>query len=192
MRRVCTLLALAMIAAAVPAMAGDEKAAAAAQDPMAMMMPGEHHGHMKKLAGNWDYTMKMWTEPGVAPMESTGKRSAEMMLGDRYLHEKYTGTMMGMPFEGHGTMGYDNVQKQYIGTWIDNMGTGIMMSTGSCDGKGTWTMKGDMADPTTGTMVPTRSVLKMVDENTFTMEMYVTGPDGKEMKMMEMTHKRAM
>jgi hypothetical protein len=178
--------------AAVPALAGDEKAAAAAQDPMAMIMPGEHHAHMKKLAGNWDYTMKMWAEPGVTPTESSGKRSAEMMLGDRYLHEKYTGTFMGMPFEGHGTMGYDNVQKKYVGTWIDNMGTGIMMSTGSCDGKGTWTMKGDMADPTTGTMVPTRSVLKMVDENTFTMEMYVTGPDGKEMKMMEMTHKRAM
>jgi len=192
MRRVCTLLTLAIIsAAAVPALAGDEKAApAAAQDPMAMIMPGEHHAHMKKLAGNWDYAMKMWTDPAGAPMETTGKRSAEMILGDRYLVEKYTGQFMGMPFEGHGTMGYDNVQKQYLGTWIDNMGTGIMMSTGTCDGKGTWTMTGEMADPTSGKMVPTRTVMKVADENTYVMEMYLAGPDGKEMKMMEMTHKR--
>jgi hypothetical protein len=191
MTRVCTLLLLAMLAA-VPALAGDEKAAAAAQDPMAMMMPGEHHAHLKKLAGNWDYTMKIWAEPGAEPMESTGKRSAEMILGDRYLQEKYTGTFMGMPFEGHGTTGYDNAQKEYVGTWLDNMGTGIMMSTGSCDGKGTWTMTGDMADPATGKMVPTRSVTKLVDDNTYIVEMYLKGPDGKEMKMMEMAHKRAM
>ncbi len=33
---------------------------------------------------------------------------------------------MGMPFEGMGIDGYDNLAKQYVSTWVDNMGTGIM------------------------------------------------------------------
>ena len=190
-RSVCTLLTLAMIAAfAITAFAGDEKPAAG-QDPMQLIMPGEHHAHMAKLAGNFDYTLKMWMDPAAPPTESTGKRTAELILGGRYLVEKYNGQFMGMPFEGQSIMAYDNVQKKYLGTWIDNMGTGIMFTSGSCDGKGTWTMSGDMADPATGKMVSTRSVTKIVDDNTFVMEMYAPGPDGKEVKAMEVTAKRA-
>jgi hypothetical protein len=41
-----------------------------------------------------------------------------------------------MPFEGRGTEAYDNITKQYVNTWIDNMGTGIMHSTGPCQDAG--------------------------------------------------------
>jgi hypothetical protein len=99
---------------------------------------------------------------------------------------------MGMPFEGRGTMAYDNLQKHYVSTWIDNMGTGIMIANGACDGKGTWNMSGESPDPMTGKMIKTRSVMKLVDDNTFVMEMYMPGADGKETKMMEITGKRAM
>jgi hypothetical protein len=141
---------------------------------------------MKKLAGNFDYTIKMWMDPSQPPSESTGKRSAELIMGGRYLIEKYTGSFMGMPFEGMGTMAYDNVQKKYLSTWIDNMGTGVMFGSGTCDAaSGTWTMVADMADPMTGKMVKTRSVTKLVDADHMSMEMYAPGMDGKEMKMME-------
>ena len=197
-RSVCTVLAVAMLAAAVAVFAADEKKPttdAAAQQAqmeamMAAVMPGEHHEHMKKLVGEFDYTIKMFM-PGGA-QEFTGHRSAKMIMGDRYLDETYTGNFMGMPFEGHGTMAYDNVQKKYLSTWIDNMGTGIMMASGTCDGTGTmWTMSGDMADPQSGKMVPERSVTKLVDADHMTMEMYGPGPDGKEMKMMEISATRS-
>jgi hypothetical protein len=194
---VCTLL-LVLAASAPAALAGDEKAAGQPQyDPaaaqaamMAAMQPGEHHEHMKKLLGTYNFTLKMWMDPSAPPTESTGKRTSEMLLGGRYLEEKYTGTFMGMPFEGIGLMGYDNVTKQYVGTWIDNMGTGIMTSHGQCDKSG-WTMVGESSDPMTGKTWTSRSVVKCIDDNTFTMEMYAPGPDGKEFKMMEMTCKRA-
>jgi hypothetical protein len=184
-------------ALAVAAFAGDEKKAAqqqpdaaAMQAMMAAMQPGEHHEHLKKLVGNYDYTIKMWMDPSAPPQESTGKRTAELLLGGRYLEEKFTGNFMGMPFEGVGLMGYDNVNKQYVGTWIDNMSTGIMSMHGTCD-KGTWNMTGESTDPMTGKKMTTRSVVKIVDDNTFTMEMFGPGPDGKEMRMMEMTCKKA-
>jgi hypothetical protein len=98
---------------------------------------------------------------------------------------------MGMPFEGIGWLGYDNASKEWVGSWVDNMGTGIMNSHGTCD-KNTWNMKGESTDPTTGKKWASHSTLKIVDANTFQMEMYGTGPDGKEMKMFEMTCKKAM
>lgn len=196
-KSVCTMLLLAA-ALATAAFAGDEKKAATTQgDPaaaqaamMAAMMPGEHHEHLKKLAGNHNYTMKMWMDPSAPPMESTGKRSAEMILGGRYLEEKYTGTFMGMAFEGLGVMGYDNLKKQYVGSWIDNMGTGIMDMHGTCS-SGSWTMIGEGMDPATGKEMTTRSVIQIVDDNTFTMTMFGPGADGKETKMFEMTCKKA-
>jgi Ni/Co efflux regulator RcnB len=197
-RIVCTVLALAMLAS-VAALAADEKKPAmtpaqqqAAQEAMMKaVMPGEHHEHMKKLVGEFDYTIKMFI-PGQAPQEFTGHRSAKMIMGDRYLDESYTGNFMGMPFEGHGTMAYDNVQKKYLSTWIDNMGTGIMFGSGTCEANGTvWNMTADMADPQTGKMTPTRSVTKLVDADHMTMEMYAPGMDGKEMKMMEISAARS-
>ncbi|HEU4365842.1 MAG TPA: DUF1579 domain-containing protein [Candidatus Krumholzibacteria bacterium] len=195
-RWVCISLAVAsMFAMAVIAVAGDEKKADAHGDPAAMAAwmaaatPGEHHEHLKKLAGNFDYTMKSWMDPSAPPMETTGKRTAHLLLGGRYLEEKITGDFMGTTFEGIGTLGYDNVGKQYVGTWIDNMSTGIMASHGTC-GKDGWEMTGESLDPQTGKLVKSRHKLTMPDENTLFMEMWMPGPDGKEYKWMEMTCKR--
>ena len=189
-RVVCSAVALAMCLS-VAAFAADEKkpAAAPAGDPMALIMPGEHHKHMAKLVGEFDYKMTM--NMGGGPQEYSGHRSAKMILGDRYLDETYTGTFMGLPFEGHGTMAYDNVQKKYLNTWIDNMGTGLMFGSGTCDAAGTtWTMTSEMADPASGAMVKTRSVTKLIDADNVSFEMFAPGPDGKEMKMMEILAKR--
>lgn len=197
-KSVCTIL-FVLTACAVSAFAGDDKKTtqAPATDPamqamMTAMAPGAHHEHMKQLTGNYTYTMKMWMDPAAPPQESTGKRSAEMILGGRFLEEKYSGNFMGMQFEGIGWMGYDNLKKEYTGAWIDNMGTGIMDMNGTCaaDGK-TWTMTGSGMDPATGKPMTTRSVTQVVDANTFTMTMYGPGADGKETKMFEMTCKKA-
>jgi hypothetical protein len=36
-----------------------------------------------------------------------------------------------MPFEGISTLGYDNAKKTFFSTWIDNMGTGMMVMEGN-------------------------------------------------------------
>lgn len=196
-RWVCMSLAVASIVViAAVAVAQEEKKAEAPQmDPamaaamMAAATPGEHHEHIKKLAGNFDYTMKSWMDPASPPMETKGKRSAELLLGGRYLEEKFSGDFGGMPFEGISTMGYDNVAKQYVATWIDNMSTGIMTMHGTC-GKDGWEMTGESLDPMTGKKVTSRSKMSMPDADTIFMEMWMPGPDGKEYKWMEMTCKR--
>ncbi|HSN87413.1 MAG TPA: DUF1579 domain-containing protein [Thermoanaerobaculia bacterium] len=185
-----SLLALTI----VPAMAQDKpkETAPPGMDQAAMeammkaMAPGENHKHIARFAGDWTFTNKMWMDPSQPPAESSGTMHGEMILGGRYVEATWKGNMMGMPFEGRGTHGYDNLSKQYVSTWIDNMATGIMYSTGTCDAAGKRCEdKGDMMDPMTGQKSYMRSVTTWTSDKSFTMEMYGPGPSGQEVKMME-------
>jgi hypothetical protein len=101
---------------------------------------------------------------------------------------------MGQAFEGRGTSAYNNVAKMYEDTWIDNMGTGIMYSTGTCDESGNkCTYTGEGWDPMSGQKSTMRSVMTWTDDNNFKMEMYGSmTPGSPETKMMEIVVKRKM
>lgn len=198
-RWLCTMLAVCALGVLTAAASAAEnkkpatqpKESSLAQEAMmAARMPGPDQALMKPLAGEWTYSLKMWQSPSAPPMETTGKRSAKMLLGGRYLEETFTGTFMGQPFEGIGRLAYDKMKKQWVSTWIDNQGTGILYQTGTYDGTNTWTFTGDMDDPMTGKTVQARTVTTLNDPDTMTMTMYAPGSDGKEMKTMEMTMKR--
>lgn len=155
------------------------------------MSPGAQHKQLARMAGDWTFSQKFWMAPGQPPGESTGTMHADVLMDGRYVEHHWHGSFMGMPFEGRGTEAYDNVTKQYTNTWIDNMGTGIMNSTGACDEGGKkCTYNGLGSDPMAGKQVPMRSVITWLDGDTFTNEMYGNDPSGKEMKMMEITAKR--
>lgn len=153
---------------------------------MKAAMPGPNHELMKKLSGAWEGDMKMWMAPGAPPQEMKMSVMGKMEMEGRYLTTQYTGTMMGMPFRGLSTMAYNNITKKFQSTWIDNMSTSISTSEGTYDeGSKTFTMKGKMDDPMSGKAMDTREVMKIEDDGKWMMEMYGPGPDGKEMKMME-------
>src|ERR1043165_7932011 len=92
--------------------------------------PGDAHKKLDNMVGTWDVTVKSWMAPGEPPMESTGTAMNQWVLGGRWMEEKFTGSFMGMPFQGIGYTGYDNIKKQYVGTWMDNMTTAMMGSRG--------------------------------------------------------------
>lgn len=156
------------------------------------MAPGEMHKHLAKMAGDWTFTNTMWMAPGQPPVESTGTMQAETILGGRYVQSVWKGQVMGQPFEGRATEGYDNVSKQYVSTWVDNMATGISYSTGTCEQGGKkCTSVSNMSDPMTGGTTSMKSVITWVDDNTFKNEMYGKDPaSGQEYKMMEIVAKR--
>lgn len=153
---------------------------------MDYMTPGKEHEELAKESGKWKTEMQTWMSPDSPAIKSTGTAELKMVMGGRYQEGNYKGEMMGMAFEGKSTTAYDKAKKVYINTWIDNMGTGMMVSEGKIepDGK-TMISNGKMVDPTTGKEVSVREVWKMVDDKTRIMEMYTTF-DGKESKTMEM------
>jgi len=187
---------LCLVLATVPGLAKDKKSEIP-MDPQAMMemykklaMPGEPHKLFATLAGSWTTTTKSWMDPSKPPMESTGTAEMKMLLDGRFLYQEFTGEMMGQPFSGVGIDGYDNIQKKYVTTWMDTMGTGIfqMEGTASPDGK-TITLRGQHPEPGGGHMSH-RAIWTLVDPNTQTFHMYGTHHGGKEMKMMEITYTR--
>ena len=181
----------------VPALAQQEKPPAGMppmdspemQAMMKAMSPGPEHKNLAKMVGDWTFTNKMWMDPSAPPAEGCGTMHAEMILGGRYVHSVWKGNFMGMPFEGHGTDGYDNITKKHVSSWVDNMSTAIMYSTGTCEqnGKVCTSTSAEMMDPMTGKMTSFRSVVTWTGDKSFKMEMYAKPAGGAEMKGMEMT-----
>ena len=152
--------------------------------------PGEEHKKLAGMVGTWNATVKMWNAPGTEPQVSKGVSVNTKVLGGRWIQEKFTGSFMGMPFSGMGYTGYDNMSKQYVGTWMDTMSTGMMSSTGKAEGDNTFTFDSTMPDPMTGKNVPTKMKMTVVDKNKHIMEMWAPAPDGTQFKMMEITYIR--
>ncbi len=71
------------------------------------------------------------------------------------------------------------------------MGTGMMVMSGTLDKGGKKTVyTGSTLDPTNGRKVAIKSVDTEVDADTLLFEMWMSGPDGKMAKSMEMTYTR--
>jgi len=175
-----------------------QQAAAKPQMDPAMMeammkaaMPGDAQKLLNSMAGTWTAKVTTWMMPGADPMVMEGTSENKWIMGGRYMQQSFSGNFMGMPFEGIGYTGYDNVKKQYWGTWMDNMSTSMMMSTGATSDAGkTWTFTGSMADPMTGKDSKVDEKITVIDADHHTMEMWGPGPDGKMYKTMELAYTR--
>ena len=148
---------------------------------MKMNEPGEHHAHLKQLAGNFDVDMEMTMAPGAPAQKSKGTEKSELNLGGRYLRGEYTGDMMGMKFQGHSLIGYDLQKKKYFNAWVDSMSTALLVLEGACDKAGkVFTFIGVYDDPMTGRKTKIRHVTTVVSPDKYTFEMFDTAEDGKE------------
>lgn len=179
------------IALLVAFLGGSTLATFAQNDPgmkamMAYATPGDVHKMLASSTGNWTEEVSMWMKPGAPPMTSKAEAHNEMLLGGRYLQTKSTGNFSGMPFEGIGVTGYDNIKKKFVSSWIDNMGTGMMYMWGSWNAATkSITFTGKMVDPmASGKEVSYKQVWKFIDNNHQVIEMYSV-MNGKEMKTME-------
>jgi hypothetical protein len=181
----------ATTASTTPAPAPQLDSATKAKNWQDYMTPGDIHKMMASWDGTWaaDITMYM---PGAPPQKTTGKVVNKTIMNGLFQTSVHTANMMGMPFEGRSTLGYDKHKKLFVSTWIDNMGSGIMKTEGPWDDANkTITLTGKMVDAETAGERDFRETFKIVDDKTQMMEMYGPGPDGKEMKFMDIKYTRA-
>jgi len=94
--------------------------------------PGPEHQMLAKSAGTWKATIS----PGWTPARS--RRSPRAPRRPRWSSgalsaDPLRGLQHGHAVRGHRPARYDNLKKLYVGTWCDNMGTGIMSYEGSYD-----------------------------------------------------------
>jgi hypothetical protein len=202
------LLALAALAAAEPSVKAGKATKAqpaskieapappqgdAAHDAMMAEMlklavPGPQHERLKASAGKWKAVVRTWNGPGE-PAVSEGVADGQMILGGRFLEQRFTSTMLNLPFEGYQLSGFDNATKRYWFFWVDNMGTGMMSGWGDMDEAGkTLTLTSTTPGPD-GKLMDVKMVTNFVDENTQVWSMFGT-VGGQETKMMEITYTR--
>ncbi|MFO0961550.1 MAG: DUF1579 domain-containing protein [Phycisphaerales bacterium] len=160
------------------------------KEMMESAAPGPEHKELAKKIGTWKVTTRMFMDPSKPPEESVGTSVVRGMHDGRYIFEEVKSTFMGMPFGGTAISGFNNGPKEYEYAWIDTMGTGIMTGTGKAqpDGVIVWTSR--MWDPAQKGWVTSRSTEKWTGPDSFVSEMFSKGPDGKEMKMMELVYER--
>ena len=147
---------------------------------------------MASEVGTWTEDLTFWMGPeDNNPQKYTAVAQVKMILGGRYQEQKHTGRMMGMDFEGISTLAYNNASGEYTSTWVDNMGTGMMIASGKYDeaSKST-TFNGEMVDTMTKKIKEFRQVVTIIDNDTQKMESFENAPDGTEFKSMEIMMKR--
>ena len=208
MKKVCTGLAGAMIAAAVCGCAHEKPVESNPGMMMAKMQelgtPGAQHRLLGGFVGTWAAEAKFWMDVNQKePDVSKGVMTVQAMLDGRYLHGDYKGSFsvpgpdgktQEMQFNGHMLRGYSNADAEYQSVWIDSESTTILWSTGQLGGDGksihsTGSAKGpDMA----GNIVDQHmwETFTMVNDNKWVQEMWGQCGNGPKFKNMEITYTR--
>jgi hypothetical protein len=154
-------------------------------------MPGPEHKLLDRMAGNWDAITRYWPAPGAEPVESKGSCRRKWILDGRFLMEELDGGNLVLPFRGLGLYGYDSFEQKHTSAWVDTMNTSILTNLGTYDKTNDMVnFAGQYKDPWTGTKKPERGLTRFQSKDKHALEIYVTEPDGKEFKMLEITYTR--
>lgn len=152
----------------------------------------KEHEWLAQLVGEWDTEAEMVMEPGKPPMKSKGTESGRK-FGDFWVILEHKSDMMGQPFSGILTLGYNTEKKAYVGTWVDTMGGVMWQYTGSVDATGKiLTLNSEGQCPMQpGKLVKFRETITITgpDEKLFTSEMEIEGAWTKVLSVKYMRRK---
>lgn len=162
-----------------------------AQETLQPSQPEKEHEWLQQLAGEWDTHGKAETPPGQPPFECFGTETIRG-IGGLWIVAEGEAHAMGMTVTSQLTLGYDPVQKKFIGTWIDSMINHMWRYEGTLDETGT---RLTLLTEGPNVMVPGATAkykeileLKSKDEKRFTSYMQAEG--GEWVKLMTATAKR--
>jgi hypothetical protein len=156
---------------------------------MRATQPGEHHKQLEVLAGDWDVVVTFI----IGGQEHQGKVACQStwVLGGRFLKQEYNTVAGGIPLSVLQYVGYDNQKKKFFEIKMDSMDTGVLHTEGSIsdDGK-TITNVGERTDPMTGKAGKLRTVTTIIDPDHYTLEWFQIGADGKDQRVVTLSHTR--
>lgn len=153
--------------------------------------PGPEHKILQKKVGVWDVDYKYWNNPEAPPAVFKGASMFRMLLGGRFLEQDHEGEMQGVPYFGRGLTGFDRRSKKYVSVWMDTMSTGFNVTEGTCDAAGkVCTETGEVDDVVDGRKTKVKMVTTFQDADMFVVEMFVSQPDGPDVRTMLDTYTR--
>ncbi len=149
----------------------------------AMPKPTREHEMLSGNVGTWNVKCQYFMDPSQPPMEQTAVETVEP-VGAFWTVSKFECDMMGAPFVGRATCGYDTRRGKWVGTWIDSMSTNLFVMEGDMNEEGT-TLEMTCQGPNmqTGDMTTFRSVEKRNDDGTREFDFHMALPDGNEIQL---------
>ncbi len=145
------------------------------------------HENYQPIIGEWDMRWTLFNPAGEATQELAGAASNEWIVGGRWVQSTFKTDLdiKGELFHGVGFFGHDNTTGRYHNLWLESNRTAVQYDTGSYDAEArTFTFKGDQPRPD-GTLVSTRTTMRIDTADQHTIELFVPGPDGVEFRVLE-------
>jgi Protein of unknown function (DUF1579) len=161
----------------------------------AVATPGKAHERLAYFLGKWQIESKMWMggEGSGEPMVSKGEATFRWLMEGRWMAQEFSGSipMMGA-YNGFGISGYDNFRKQYVGCWVDSMGTALLNMSGSIDRTGRVIEQfGSMDEPMLDQVGKiAKYVTRITGDDSFAFEIHDLDIIGGNTKVLEMTYTR--
>ena len=195
-------LALSSTLITTSVLAEDKGAAPNAAEQMQKMVelgkPSANHKLLAELVGSWNCKVTFWMAPGAPPSVSVGTAVRKSIMDGRYFVMN-TADKMEMPgadgqmhrveYTGMEIDGYDNTKGKFFSTWIDSMGTSLLLAEGSYDPSSqTFTYHLD-EEMVPGDKTKVRETVKVIDKDHYVFDWY-EDKSGKENKAMEINYVR--
>jgi hypothetical protein len=154
--------------------------------------PGPHHQALAHYLGAWDVDIAM-VMPGSPAQRSKASATYAWAIDGRWLTQRITGQLMGMPYESFSIIGFDNYAKNHISVSVSSMDTAMTMSRGLVvdpTNRVTATY-GTLDEYTTGELhKPFKVVMRQVSDARHVMEIWDLGIGDAGAKVLEFTFNR--
>lgn len=178
---------------------GDRDEAKMMEQYQAAGKTGEHHELLKVFVGNWNAESKFWMGPGE-PTTAKAESKQELIMDGRFVRQTYKsqfempgpdGKMTKQEFHGEGLTGYDNLKKEFVSSWVDNMSTSLYTEHGQYNKETReFVMLGSALEPGSDVPVKSKSVIRIVSNDKHVFEMFKERGPGNWNKEMEITYTR--
>ena len=152
---------------------------------------GKEHKMLSAWSGKWVGEISFHPTIDQPVQKGNSNIINKMVMGGRYQLSTEKGFIGSKPFEGINTLGFDNMKKQFISSWIDNQGTGIMILQGPWnETTKTINLTGVQTDPITGKEKNIHETLRIIDNDRQVLELFEPDADGKDFKTLEILYTR--
>jgi len=162
-------------------------------DELKVRPPAKEHHWLQQLTGEWDTEVEAVVEPGQLPKQSKGTESIRPVGGYWVLSEiQGTCPIKNTPFTSFLTLGYDQDQAEFVGTWVDSMSSYLWKYEGTLDpARNALTLETEGPCP----MAPEkhsrfREVIELKDKDHKVLTMSIQGADGGWVTMVTCNSRR--
>ncbi|MEM7199775.1 MAG: DUF1579 family protein [Planctomycetota bacterium] len=139
---------------------------------MSLIGPGEEHGVLERMVGEWNQTARLQGVPGMDATETKITASATFVLGGRFLQQVTKGEFMDMPWDTLSFFGFDRRREVYTLVGFDTLGTYYITAEGKYNNAAdTLTLSGSDDDPVMGVVKEFTYVITFLDDGSFTTEL---------------------